>query len=270
MVPVVRVASHRRLSRRVVLGTALAVVLSSAIGLQAFTGAQAKTTWWNPISWFETPTASTPESPVATSAVAQPVVPATTKPSRAIAEAAEKPSAEAILPPGYGAVMETERGRVVIELYPKEAPITVANFIKLVDARFYNVRSMTFHRVEPGFVVQTGDPTATGAGGSGKQIPLEVQNKLSHDDMGVVAMARTAAPNSATSQFYITLAPARFLDGKYAVFGHVIQGLDVLPKIERGDRVYGIRMEDIREAKAQAELDAKANGSLGKKLKKWL
>jgi cyclophilin family peptidyl-prolyl cis-trans isomerase len=100
---------------------------------------------------------------------------------------------------------------------------------------------MKFHRVIPGFVIQTGDPTGTGAGGSKETIPLEVKNTLSHDTKGMVAMARGADLHSATSQFYITLAPQRTLDGKYAIFGKVISGLDVLDKIEKGDMLYGVR-----------------------------
>jgi cyclophilin family peptidyl-prolyl cis-trans isomerase len=104
---------------------------------------------------------------------------------------------------------------------------------------------MKFHRVVPGFVVQTGDPTGTGAGGSKKTVPLEAKNKLSHNAKGIVAMARGADPNSATSQFYITLAPQTSLDGKYAIFGKVISGIDVLDKIEKDDMMYGIRLVEL-------------------------
>jgi peptidyl-prolyl cis-trans isomerase B (cyclophilin B) len=114
-----------------------------------------------------------------------------------------------------------------------------------VNSGFYNKYNMKFHRVVPGFVVQTGDPTGTGAGGSKKTIPLEAKNKLSHNAKGIVAMARGFDPNSATSQFYITLAPQPSLDGKYAIFGKVISGLSVLDKIELGDMLYGIRLVDI-------------------------
>jgi cyclophilin family peptidyl-prolyl cis-trans isomerase len=124
---------------------------------------------------------------------------------------------------------------MVIELFPKQAPITVRNFQALVAKQFYN--GLVFHRVVPGFVVQTGDPTGTGAGGSDKTIKLEVSQKLSHTGKGIVAMARKQDPNSASSQFYITLAPAPSLDGKYAVFGRVISGLDVLEDITQTDRV---------------------------------
>lgn len=143
------------------------------------------------------------------------------------------------------ALIETEKGNIAIELYPDQAPETVANFVSLINEGFYNRFNMKFHRVVPGFVVQTGDPTGTGAGGSKKTIPLEAKNKLSHNAKGVVAMARGADPNSATSQFYITLAPQTSLDGKYAIFGKVISGMDVLDKIEKGDMMYGIRLVDL-------------------------
>ncbi|MGE0200060.1 MAG: peptidylprolyl isomerase [Candidatus Melainabacteria bacterium] len=146
--------------------------------------------------------------------------------------------------PYTGAVIETQKGNIVVEFYKDQAPETVRNFMALASTGFYNNINMKFHRVIPGFVVQTGDPTGTGAGGSGKRIPLEVDNKLSHDAKGMVAMARGPDPNSATSQFYITLAPQKTLDGKYAVFAHVISGLDVLEKIEKDDRVYGVKLID--------------------------
>src|SRR3990167_4260754 len=126
------------------------------------------------------------------------------------------------------AVIETNRGTIKAELYTEKAPITTANFIGLAGSGFYN--GLTFHRVEPGFVVQGGDPRGDGTGGSGKTIPLEINPSLKHVK-GALAMARTNDPNSATSQFYITLAPTQFLDGNYAVFGKVVQGMEVAEKI---------------------------------------
>jgi cyclophilin family peptidyl-prolyl cis-trans isomerase len=90
---------------------------------------------------------------------------------------------------------------------------------------------MIFHRVVAGFVIQTGDPTGTGRGGSEKSIKLEIHPDLKHDRAGIVGMARSQDPDSATSQFYITLGPAPHLDGKYAIFGRVIEGLDVVMAI---------------------------------------
>lgn len=132
------------------------------------------------------------------------------------------------------AVIETDKGTIKFELYEKEAPITTKNFIDLAQKDFYN--GLTFHRVEPGFVIQGGDPKGDGTGGSGKTIPLEIAPTLTHKK-GAVAMARSNAPNSASSQFYICLEDAKFLDGKYAIFGQVIEGQDVVEKIAIGDKM---------------------------------
>jgi len=155
------------------------------------------------------------------------------------------------------ALVETEKGNIAFELYPEEAPQTVANFVKLVNDGFYNKYNMKFHRVIPGFVVQTGDPTGTGAGGSKTHVPLEAKNKLTHNTKGIVAMARGADPNSASSQFYITLAPQTSLDGKYAIFGKVISGMDVLDKIEMGDMLYGVRLVSRTAIKLDAQPEKK-------------
>ena len=133
---------------------------------------------------------------------------------------ASEPTADPI------ALVETNRGNFKIKLFRKEAPITAGNFIKLVKQHFYD--GLTFHRVVPGFVIQGGDPKGDGSGGPGWTIPLEIVKGLNHDCAGMVAMARTQDPNSAGSQFYITLAPAPSLDGKYAVFGQVVEGLNVV------------------------------------------
>ncbi len=127
------------------------------------------------------------------------------------------------------AIVETSMGTFKIELFADKTPNTVQNFIELVKRGFY--KDMIFHRVVAGFVIQTGDPTGTGRGGSGKSIKLEIHPDLKHDSAGVVGMARTNDPDSATSQFYITLAPAPHLDGKYAIFGKVIEGLEVVMAI---------------------------------------
>lgn len=139
--------------------------------------------------------------------------------------------AEAERSKGPRAIIEMEAGQVAIELYEKDAPGTVANFVKLAKQGFYD--GLRFHRVVPGFVVQGGDPKGDGTGGPGYTIPDELN--MSKHLTGAVAMAKTAAPNSAGSQFYITLAPQPALDGKYTVFGQVVEGMDVVMKIRRGD-----------------------------------
>ena len=126
------------------------------------------------------------------------------------------------------AVIETSKGRIAIELYQDQAPKTVANFIKLAKAGFYN--GVIFHRVIPEFMIQTGDPTGTGRGGPGYQFDDEIVPSLHHDAPGVVSMAN-AGPNTNGSQFFITLAPTPWLDGKHTIFGRVLEGQDVVAAI---------------------------------------
>lgn len=131
-------------------------------------------------------------------------------------------------------------GRVMkAELYPDKAPNTVNNFISLASKGFYN--GLTFHRVIPGFMIQGGCPEGTGMGGPGYEIDGEFsangfrQNDLVHET-GVLSMARTMAPNSAGSQFFIMVAPAPHLDGQYAAFGKVLEGAEVAIDISRVPR----------------------------------
>ena len=129
--------------------------------------------------------------------------------------------------------IETEKGHIVFEMHPEAAPKTVARITELIQQGFYN--GLTFHRVEPGFVIQGGDPNGNGTGGSGVKLPAEFNKKLHL--LGTVAMARSNDPDSADSQFYICLGPQSFLDGKYTVFGQVTDkpSLEVIRKISRGD-----------------------------------
>lgn len=134
-------------------------------------------------------------------------------------------------PTGPLIVIETARGTITIQTFPEDAPKTVARIIELAGSGFYD--GLAFHRVVPGFVVQGGDPTGTGRGGSGRTIPAEF-NQRQHV-AGTVAMARAQDPNSADSQFYITLGREPHLDGKYTVFGQVIDGMDAVRAIRQGD-----------------------------------
>jgi cyclophilin family peptidyl-prolyl cis-trans isomerase len=138
------------------------------------------------------------------------------------------------------AVILTNKGEFRFELYEKRAPTTVANFIELAESGFYD--GLTFHRYEPGFVIQGGDPLGTGMGGSDKTIPLEIHPELKHIE-GAVAMARSQDPDSASSQFYVTLAEAHFLDGNYAVFGQVTNGMDVVQSLRAGDKMEKVSIE---------------------------
>ena len=130
--------------------------------------------------------------------------------------------------------IEMDNGGIIkIELYADKAPITVANFEKLVKEGFYD--GLIFHRVISGFMIQGGDPTGTGMGGSNERIKGEfaingVQNDISHL-RGVISMARSQMPDSASSQFFICHADATFLDGQYAAFGKVTEGMEVVDEI---------------------------------------
>jgi peptidyl-prolyl cis-trans isomerase B (cyclophilin B) len=142
-------------------------------------------------------------------------------------QAVQAPAGEKI------AVIETNKGVIKFRFFEADAPNTVANFIKLADKKFYD--GLLWHRVEPGFVIQGGDPNGNGSGGPGYTIKAEF-NKNPHLE-GTVAMARAQDPDSAGSQFYICLAPAPFLNNNYTVFGQVTEGLDVVHKIQVGDKM---------------------------------
>lgn len=136
-------------------------------------------------------------------------------------------------------VIELEKGGTIkIEFYQDSAPNTVANFEKLANTGFYN--GLNFHRVEPGFVVQGGDPSGDGTGGPGYKIKAEF-NSRKHLE-GTVAMARSNQPDSAGSQFYICLAPAPFLNNNYTVFGQVIEGMEHVHKIRKGDKMTSVKV----------------------------
>ena len=127
--------------------------------------------------------------------------------------------------------LDLDYGRVVIELDPTVAPKHVARIKELTRQGFYN--GIKFHRVIPGFMAQTGDPTGTGMGGSGKKLPAEF-NQTPHV-RGTVSMARAQDPNSADSQFFICFDDATFLDGQYTAFGHVIEGMEYVDMIKKGE-----------------------------------
>jgi len=126
------------------------------------------------------------------------------------------------------ATIETDQGTIVIELYRDKAPKTVENFVTLAKKGFYD--GILFHRVIPGFMVQTGDPTGTGRGGPGYSFPDEFLPDLTHSGPGIVSMANRG-PNTNGSQFFITVAATPWLDGKHTMFGRVIQGQEVIEQI---------------------------------------
>jgi peptidylprolyl isomerase len=148
--------------------------------------------------------------------------------------------------PANTLILETTQGRVVIEMRPDLAPGHVARIAELAREKFYD--GVPFHRVIEGFMAQTGDPTGTGMGGSGKKLKAEF-NAEPHV-RGVCSMARSQDPNSGDSQFFIVFDDARFLDRQYTVWGKVVDGMDNVDKIKRGepvkdpDKIVTARMAD--------------------------
>lgn len=136
-------------------------------------------------------------------------------------------------------IIQMANGKIEIELFPQDAPKTVARISELVKQGFYD--GLTFHRVVPGFVVQGGDPEGTGMGGSGQNLPAEF-NGREHVE-GTVAMARAADPNSADSQFYISLGRHPHLDRNYTVFGQVKSGMEVVRAIKQGDKMVKVTLQ---------------------------
>lgn len=153
----------------------------------------------------------------------------------------------------YFATLRTEKGDVRIKLFADKAPKTVNNFVFLARQGFYD--EITFHRVIPGFMAQTGDPTGTGGGGPGYAIEDEFSSNLKHDRLGRVSMANKGQPNTGGSQFFITYAPAPHLDGHHTIFGQVVRGMDALeqlterrpsknPDAPPGDKLLSVEIEE--------------------------
>ena len=151
--------------------------------------------------------------------------------------------------PGTYAKFETSLGNFTIELFEQQTPNTFGNFVKLAEKKFYD--GVIFHRVIDGFMIQGGDPTGTGRGGPGYQFADEFHPQLKHTSEGILSMAN-AGPNTNGSQFFITLTATPHLDGKHAVFGKVVEGMDVVKKIGKtptkaGDRpVTDVVMKSVR------------------------
>jgi cyclophilin family peptidyl-prolyl cis-trans isomerase len=146
----------------------------------------------------------------------------------------------------YTAIIHTEKGDIRLELFARDAPQTVNNFVFLAREGFYD--GVTFHRVIPDFMAQTGDPTGTGFGGPGYAIPDEFGERT--HDAGVLSMANKGQPTTGGSQFFVTYTPQHHLDGRHSVFGRVIEGMDVVealtPRQTRtappGDRILSIEI----------------------------
>jgi peptidyl-prolyl cis-trans isomerase A (cyclophilin A) len=155
----------------------------------------------------------------------------------------------ATLGDGLYAEIKTERGTIVCSLEFQKVPMTVSNFVGLAEGtlkangaagrKFYD--GLTFHRVDAGFVIQGGDPNGDGSGGPGYAFPNETRPELLHDAPGVLAMANSG-PDTNGSQFYITMKPAPWLNGGYNVFGHVVQGMDVVKAVKQGDHMISVKI----------------------------
>jgi peptidylprolyl isomerase len=165
------------------------------------------------------------------------------------------------LPDGLYAVLSITTGTVIVELFPDSAPLAVMSFVGLAegtipaDGKLY-FDNLKFHRVVPGFVIQTGDPTGTGRGGPGYQFRNEIDPKLSFNAVGVLGMAN-AGPDTNGSQFFITLGKAPHLDGGYSIFGRVVSGLPSVLATKQGDTLKSVRI--LRKgAKAEAYLPNRA------------
>jgi peptidylprolyl isomerase len=189
-------------------------------------------------------TPTPPPAAVATSTPQATPIPAPAQPTSATSSGRKT---YASLPPQtidpaktYTATIVTDKGTMVFSLLPKVAPVTVNSFVFLAREGYFN--GLTFHRVEPGFVIQGGDPLGNGGGGPGYSLPAEF-NATKHVT-GTLAMARSDSPNSGGSQFYVTLAPQPGLDNKYTVFGQIVSGMDVALKIAIGDVMRQVIIEE--------------------------
>ena len=178
------------------------------------------------------------------------------------------------LPDGLFARMTTSRGEILLRLHHQHAPNTVANFVGLAEGtkqwldpitkqsrknRFYD--GLSFHRVIPNFMIQGGDPLATGSGGPGYQFENEIHPDLKHDRPGILSMAN-AGPNTNGSQFFITHIPTPWLDGKHTIFGEVISGMEVVDAVQQGDTI--VRVEIVRVGAAAKQFDPTKIGQQAK------
>ncbi len=141
----------------------------------------------------------------------------------------------------YSAKLETSAGEIVVELFAKDAPVTVNNFVFLARDEFYN--GTVFHRVIKDFMVQGGDPTGTGRGGPGYRFEDETKGNPNRHERGVLSMAN-AGPGTNGSQFFITHVPCDWLDGKHTVFGKVLSGQEVVDAVKQGDTLNNVTITE--------------------------
>jgi cyclophilin family peptidyl-prolyl cis-trans isomerase len=158
---------------------------------------------------------------------------------------------------------QTDKGSFTVVTFPKEAPQTVEQIVKLAESGFYN--GLTFHRVVPGFAIQGGDPASKkyppgdphiGKGGSGHPLPGEFEGQSDKFLTGTVGLARGKDADSGDSQFFVTLAPEEHLDGNYTVFGQVVSGMDTVRAIKLGDHIVKVMVSGVKKPAAEAPASA--------------
>jgi peptidylprolyl isomerase len=192
-----------------------------------------------------------PTDPVA-ALPTDPVAALPTEPAQAAQPAAPAPAKQTYeaMPPltidparDYTATITMANGgQIVLRLRPDLAPQTVNSFVFLAREGFYD--GLTFHRVEPGFVIQGGDPDGNGTGGPGYSIPAEFTDQVLYDKPGILAMARASDPDSGGSQFFITLGPAPNLNNQYTIFGEVVSGQEVVDAVQIGDVMQSVTISE--------------------------
>lgn len=173
-------------------------------------------------------------------------------------------TAQAELAPGVYAEIETSKGLIVCQLEYQKTPVTVGNFVGLAEGTLKHNRNqknyydgLIFHRVIADFMIQGGCPLGTGTGNPGYAFPDEFHPELRHDRPGILSMAN-AGPDTNGSQFFITHVETPHLDDRHTVFGHVVTGMDVVNRIQKGDRIKTIRIKRIGEQAEQFVVDQKS------------